>query len=157
MRSRLWSRPTQTNPHVPGQVERASVTLMAAAVLTLVAVLTLFVVRLGAAAADRARAQGAADAVALAGAGEGRSSAEALALRNGVTLIDYAEIGDDVAVTVEVKGARGSARARHSAIVGRFEDLTETSAPAESTTTVVTGETFVDGVLILRPPTSKRG
>ncbi len=129
---------------------------MAAAVLTLVAVLTVFVVKLGAAAADRARAQGAADAVALAGAAEGRSSAVALAARNGATLIDYAEVGDDVTVTVEVNGARGFARARHSAVVGRFEDLTETSGATESTTTTTihTGETFVDGVLILRPPTS---
>jgi Flp pilus assembly protein TadG len=128
---------------------------MAAAVLTVIAVLTMFVVRLGVGAADRAKAQGAADAVALAGAAEGRSSAEALARRNGAILIDYAEVGDDVTVTVEVNGARGSARARHSAIVGRFEDLTDTSAASESTTTVVTGDTFIDGVLILRPPTTK--
>ena len=127
-------------------------TVVAVAVLTLVAVLTMFVVRLGAAAADRAKAQGAADAVALAGAADGRSSAEAMAQRNGVSLTEYTEAGDDVTVTVELNGAQATAQARHSAIVGRFEDLTQSSDASNSTTsTLVTSETFVDGLLILRP------
>lgn len=49
-----------------------------------------------------ARARTAADAAALAGAAEGRAAADALAAANGAQVLDYAEAGSRVRVTVAV-------------------------------------------------------
>lgn len=131
-----------------------SVTVTAVAVVALVAVLTTFVVRLGVAANDRAKAQAAADAVALAGAAAGRTAAEALAARNGVRITGYSEVADDVVVSVELHGAIATATGRHSAMLSRYEDLTDTST-TNADETDPSGELIVDGIIILRPTTSK--
>ena len=128
--------------------------MTAVAVVALVAVLTTFVVRLGVAANDRAKAQAAADAVALAGAAAGRTAAEALAARNGVRITGYSEVADDVVVSVELHGAIATATGRHSAMLSRYEDLTDTST-TNADETDPSGELIVDGIIILRPTTSK--
>jgi len=62
------------------------------------------------AAAD-ARARTAADAAALAGAAEGRAAANALAAANGAELVDYAEAGSRVRVTVAIGSRHATAAA----------------------------------------------
>jgi len=57
------------------------------------------------------QAQVAADAAALAGVAGGESAAADLAARNGGVLKRFSVVGDDVVVTVEVAGARATARA----------------------------------------------
>ena len=153
----MWNRPPVPSsvfspslvvpPH--RRTESGSVTVVAAAVLTVLAILTTLVVRLGVATTERAHAQAAADAAALAGAAEGEDAAYTLADRNGATLLTFREFGDDVQVTVAVGDAIARATARRSASVVRIEDL----SPITTTTTVVdpTAETIVDGVIILRP------
>lgn len=134
--------------------EFGSVAVTAVAVVALVTVLTTFVVRLGVAANDRAKAQAAADAVALAAAAAGRSAADALAARNGVRITGYSEVADDVVVSVEFLGATATATGRHSALLPRYEDLTDTSTTSAEETDP-SGELIVDGIIILRPTTSK--
>ena len=60
---------------------------------------------------DRGRSQTAADAAALAGAEGGRAAASRLAMRNGATLVEFAQVGDVVTVVVAVGGERARAAA----------------------------------------------
>jgi hypothetical protein len=70
--------------------------------------------RLGATAVALAEARTAADASALAGARGGRAAAEALARRNGGTVVTFRPVGAAVEVVVSVRGRRAIARARWS-------------------------------------------
>lgn len=95
--------------------DRGQITPLLVAVLVVAGVSLLALGRLGAAAADRARAQTAADASALAGATDGRPAAERFVAANGARLVAYRSIGSDVVVTVAVRAARATARARADA------------------------------------------
>ncbi len=59
----------------------------------------------------RQRARAAADAAALAGTTAGRPGAQRMASGNGAHLVAFSERGDEVTVTVEVRGERATARA----------------------------------------------
>lgn len=91
--------------------ERASVTVLTAGALVLLALLGLGVARIGAAAAARTRAQAAADAAALAGVIDGRESADRLAAANGGRITSYQDDGTEVEVEVQVDDAVAVARA----------------------------------------------
>ena len=162
-----------TNPGDGPTTERASVTVFGAAVVLLVVMLATFAVRVGVATNERTLAQAAADAAALAGAADGRTAAQNLATRNGAVLVGYEEQGNDVAVTVTVGRAMATAVARHSKSGGVFVDLTTNPDDTDVTdVTDLTGgtdpvdttapgpnpnaETIVNGVIILRPPTTTR-
>lgn len=119
--------------------ERASITLMAAAIIVVFSVLATFVVRLSVAANERARAQAAADAAALAGASDGRAGAASLASRNGGVLVGYAEVNDDVVVVVNVGDATAHARARHSTIPTVSFDPADTSVDSPEIPTTAPG------------------
>ena len=75
------------------------------------AMTSLLVARLGAAATDRAEAQAAADASALAGAAEGEAAARSVAKANGARITAYVTEGLDTEVTVVLGEARATARA----------------------------------------------
>jgi outer membrane lipoprotein SlyB len=115
-----WSR------RHPSSSEGGSVTVFAAAVLTVLGLTTFFVLRLAAATTERARAQAAADASALAGAADGRDAAVHLASRNGATLEVYREVGNDVTVVVSVGQATATAIARHGDFAADYADPTTT-------------------------------
>lgn len=66
---------------------------------------------LGARMVARQRARAAADAAALAATSTGRAGALRLASANGARLVAFVEHGDEVTVTVEVRGERATARA----------------------------------------------
>jgi len=66
---------------------------------------------LGGGAVDRAEAKRAADIAALAGAAEGQDAATDYARRNGNTLRNYKEAGDDTTVEVHYGDARAVSRA----------------------------------------------
>ena len=66
---------------------------------------------LGGGAVDRAEAKRAADIAALAGAAEGQGAAADYAWRNGGSLRDYKESGDDTTVEVHYGDARAVSRA----------------------------------------------
>ena len=93
------------------RAERASVTVMTAGSLVLLALLGLGVARIGAAAAARTRAQAAADAAALAGVIDGRESADRLAAANGGRITSYQDDGTELEVEVQVDDAVAVARA----------------------------------------------
>jgi Flp pilus assembly protein TadG len=88
-----------------------AVTILVGIAVVLAALLTLYVIDLGAAATDRARAQTAADAAALAGVLEGRTGAEELAAANDGRLVGFVEEETEVEVRVEVGDAVAVARA----------------------------------------------
>jgi hypothetical protein len=71
--------------------------------------------RVAVAGAQRGLAQAAADAAALAGAAEGPAAARTVAAANGATVRSYREVGGDVVVVVERRGATARARARWQA------------------------------------------
>lgn len=92
--------------------ERGQSVVLVAVAIGFAAIVALGLARLGSAAMDRASAQSAADASALAGAAEGRAAADGVAAANYATLIEYRVVGTEVLVTVRVRGAQATARAR---------------------------------------------
>ena len=74
------------------------------------------------AAVDRAEARSAADAAALAGALEGEAAARSVAAENDARLVDYAEHGDLVEVTVVVGDRRATARAERRLVAAALDD-----------------------------------
>lgn len=80
--------------------------------LLFAALLAVGVTRLGGAAGQAAAAQASADAVALAGAADGEAAAAEVATANEARIVRFEQIGDDVRVTVERRGATATARAR---------------------------------------------
>lgn len=86
--------------------------------LVLCGVLTLAVARLGGAVVERSSAQVAADAAALAGARFGQSDATSMASANGAVMTSFFAAASpdgsvEVQVTVALRGATASARARY--------------------------------------------
>lgn len=71
----------------------------------------LLLIPLGRATFDRAEARTAADAAALAGAAEGHAAARTLAEANGGEIVEIAESGNAITVTVRVGAAIATARA----------------------------------------------
>ena len=139
--------------------EAASITVVAAAVITVLAVVSLFVLRVAIATSERARAQNAADSAALAGAAQGQAAAEDLARRNGAVIESYAEAGNDVTVVVSFGSATANATARQSDPGASFVDLTGT-APDTAPDEGPVGSPGSGGVgspdqpIVLTPPTS---
>jgi hypothetical protein len=87
--------------------------VLAVALAIVVLVVGLLVIgRVGRTVVDRAQARTAADAAALAGVRDGRVRAQQMAEHNGARLVDFAAVGDQVDVTVEVGSVQASARAR---------------------------------------------
>jgi hypothetical protein len=95
----------------PNPSDRGQATMLLLACVALIAVVAVAAGSLGVRIIARQRAQTAADAAALAGTVDGRPAAARLAASNGGRLVGYAEIGDDVVATVEVRGERATARA----------------------------------------------
>ena len=89
--------------------QAAPLVLMALLFATLLAV---GVVRVGDGAGRAASAQAAADAAALAGAADGQEAASEVAAANGARVVRFEQLGDDVRITVERRGASATARAR---------------------------------------------
>jgi uncharacterized membrane protein len=83
--------------------------LLACAVI--IAIVAVAAAQFGARLVARHRAETAADAAALAGTTSGASGARRLAAANGAVLVEYREVGNEVTVTVVVRGERASARA----------------------------------------------
>jgi hypothetical protein len=100
------------------QHERGQVLPLVALLVVLAGVACLGLGRIGGAAVARAQAVTAADAAALAGAADGRAAALDAAAWNGGHLVTFEELGTDVRVRVELRGARASARARRAADFG---------------------------------------
>lgn len=92
--------------------EQGQAAPLALVAVLLAALLTLGIARLGSAAGTAAMAQASADAVALAGAAEGEAAAGAVAAANEARLVRFEQVGDDVQVVVERRGATATARAR---------------------------------------------
>jgi len=88
--------------------------------------------RIGGAAVARAQAVTAADAAALAGAADTREAATSAARWNGARLVSYEDLGTDVRTTVELGGARATARARRASSVGGFLGGSSGSGAASS-------------------------
>lgn len=97
-------------------VDRGQALPLVALVVTVVAGVLVVAVRLAEPLDDAARARTAADAAALAGVADGPDAAARLARDNGGDLVDYAEIGDEVEVRVQVGAAVAIARAEASII-----------------------------------------
>jgi hypothetical protein len=85
--------------------------MLVLAVAALLAVMAMATARFAARIVAIEQAQVAADAAALAGVARGQGAAEALAARNDGMLVSFRQVGDDVIVTVEVRGASATARA----------------------------------------------
>jgi hypothetical protein len=89
---------------------QATVLVLAVVALTMVVIVALG--RLGVGAVDAARARSAADAAALAGAAHGPSAAAELALANGGRLVSFVTTADgDVLVVVQIGHVTARARA----------------------------------------------
>ena len=80
-------------------------------VITVLAVIAIGLARLGAQAADLSRARVAADAAALAAASEGAPAGRRLALANHAEVVQIAESGGVVRVTVRVGDMTATAAA----------------------------------------------
>jgi Flp pilus assembly protein TadG len=80
-------------------------------VVTVLMVITVGLVQLGARAADQARARNAADAAALAAASGGLDAGRRLAAANHATVVSIASDGDVVRVTVRVGAMSATAAA----------------------------------------------
>jgi hypothetical protein len=91
--------------------ERGQVVPLVAAFVVFVAFALIALAHLGGGAVDRAEAKRAADIAALAGAADGPAAAADYARRNGATLRNYKESGDDVSVTVDYGDARATSKA----------------------------------------------
>jgi hypothetical protein len=92
--------------------ERGQAAPLALLALLFAVVLAVGVVRVGDAAGRGAAAQASADASALAGAAGGEAAAIEVATANQARVVRFAQVGDDVRVTVEQRGATATARAR---------------------------------------------
>ena len=82
--------------------------------MTLVGIMVI--AQLGVGAVDAARARTAADAAALAGAADGRAAAGRIAEANDGALIDFVRRGEVVEVVVQVGRARARARAEATVV-----------------------------------------
>jgi hypothetical protein len=92
--------------------ERGQAAPLALVAILFAALLGLGVARVGDAAGRSAAAQASADAAALAGAADGEAAALEVATANHAALVHFEQIGDDVRVTVQQRGATATARAR---------------------------------------------
>jgi hypothetical protein len=108
----MTTEPARRAPDATTRREQGQVAPLALVALLFAAVLAVGVVRVGDAAGRAASAQASADAAALAGAADGRGAAVEVASANGAQVVSFAQIGDDVRVTVERRGATATARAR---------------------------------------------
>lgn len=79
--------------------------------VAITAAVTLALVPVSRALIDEQRAQAAADAAALAGVTGGRTASQAMAARNGATLVTWAQSGDRVTATVQVGNQQATAKA----------------------------------------------
>jgi hypothetical protein len=84
---------------------------LVAALVALAVVVVLAVGALARDVGDATRARSAADAAALAGVARGRAGSQALAARNGATVVSWQRDGGGVTVTVRVGRATATARA----------------------------------------------
>lgn len=91
--------------------DRGQALMLVLAVVALLAVMLMAMARFGARLVDIEQAQVAADAAALAGVVQGESGAVELAERNGASVVQFRQLGDDVIVVVEYRGARATSRA----------------------------------------------
>lgn len=91
--------------------ESGQVVPLGAAMVGLVAVLSVAVGELAADVIDAARARTAADAAALAGVTRGRTGAERVAAANGADLVGWVGDGRTVTVTVRIGDAEATAKA----------------------------------------------
>ncbi|MBI4933676.1 MAG: hypothetical protein HY828_07350 [Actinobacteria bacterium] len=99
------------DPHRDPNQDRGQALMLVLAVVALLAVMLMAMARFGARLVDIEQAQVAADSAALAGVVQGESGAVELAERNGATVVQFRQVGDDVIVVVEYRGARATARA----------------------------------------------
>jgi hypothetical protein len=94
-----------------GRRDRGQAVMLLLGVVALLAVMTVAMARFGVRLVEIEQAQVAADAAALAGVVQGRAGAVALAARNDARLVEFRQVGDDVIVVVECRGARAISRA----------------------------------------------
>ncbi|MCU1370061.1 MAG: hypothetical protein JWO77_1255 [Ilumatobacteraceae bacterium] len=92
--------------------ERGQAAPLALMAVLFAALLAVGVVRVGDAAGRGAAAQASADASALAGAADGEEAAVEVATANQARVVRFEQVGDDVRVIVERRGATATARAR---------------------------------------------
>jgi hypothetical protein len=90
---------------------RGQVVPLMAAFVVFAGLTIIALAHLGGGAVDRAEAKRAADIAALAGASDGAGAAHDYARRNGATLHDYNESGDDTTVEVRYGDARAVSKA----------------------------------------------
>ncbi len=132
--------------------ELGSLTLLFAGVLTVMGVLTLGVLRVAAAADERARAQSAADAAALAGASDGEAAARRIAVANTAELVQFEEtarVGSDpqgrdlvdVFVEVHLGEAVAMATARRAVVPWNSEVATDGDGEFWNPTTTTSSST----------------
>ncbi len=91
--------------------DRGQAVVLLLVVVVLVVLSMVAVARFGARVVGIEQAQIAADAAALAGVDGGRAAAARLASANDGVLLAFARVGDDVLVTVDVRGVKAVARA----------------------------------------------
>jgi hypothetical protein len=92
--------------------ERGQVVPLMAGFIVFAGMAIIALAHLGGGAVDRAEAKRAADIAALAGAADGPGAATDYARRNGASLRNYRESGDDTTVEVRYGDAHATSRAR---------------------------------------------
>lgn len=99
--------------HAPGRcrTNRGQATVLLVVCIVFVVLAAIGAAHLGGRIVARQQAQAAADAAALAGTTTGPGGARRLASANGARLVSFVASGDEVVVTVEVRGERATARA----------------------------------------------